>query len=135
MSSNDMAGLLIGVGFALLVCATIGALVGGPKGRSGSGFALGLLLGPIGIVIVAVMSPAPVIQQRRDQALAAAMAAPAAAVDDYKRKLRQWAVAEAIRRDPTLAKGDSPETLERLDMDVARIEREAELLQARREVT
>lgn len=36
-------------------CALIGAVVGSAKGQPGAGFWLGFLLGPIGILIVAVM--------------------------------------------------------------------------------
>lgn len=39
-----------------LVCGIIGAAVGTGAGKSGLGFALGILLGPIGILITAVVS-------------------------------------------------------------------------------
>lgn len=39
------------------VCAVIGGLIGRSKDRWGWGVALGLLLGPIGLIIVAVMPP------------------------------------------------------------------------------
>lgn len=36
-------------------CALIGAAIGSPKGQAGAGFFLGFLLGPIGIIVIAVM--------------------------------------------------------------------------------
>jgi hypothetical protein len=42
----------------LVICALIGMAVGSNKGRGGVGFVLGGLFGIIGIIIVAVMSPA-----------------------------------------------------------------------------
>jgi hypothetical protein len=43
------------VGF---LCAIIGGAVGAPRGHGGVGFLLGLLFGPLGILIVVVMAPA-----------------------------------------------------------------------------
>lgn len=40
-----------------IVCAVLGGMIGSSKGRGGAGVALGFLLGPIGVIIVAVMSP------------------------------------------------------------------------------
>lgn len=39
-----------------LVCGIVGAVVGEKKGAAGAGFALGALLGPLGLVIVFVMA-------------------------------------------------------------------------------
>ncbi len=38
-----------------IVCAVLGGMVGSSKGRGGAGVALGLLLGPIGVLIVAFL--------------------------------------------------------------------------------
>jgi len=38
-----------------VICAFIGMGIGKSKGKGGAGFALGLFLGPIGIIIIAVM--------------------------------------------------------------------------------
>lgn len=38
-----------------IICAFIGMGIGKGKGKGGAGFALGLFLGPIGIVIIALM--------------------------------------------------------------------------------
>ena len=38
-----------------IICAFIGMGIGKGKGKRGAGFALGLFLGPIGIVIIALM--------------------------------------------------------------------------------
>lgn len=43
--------------FVWLACGGIGAAIGNSKGRGGAGLALGLLLGIIGVIIIAVMSP------------------------------------------------------------------------------
>jgi hypothetical protein len=42
-----------------IVCAFVGLMIGGGKGRAGAGFVLGGLLGVIGLVVIAVMQPAP----------------------------------------------------------------------------
>lgn len=41
------------------ICAIFGGLIGRNKDRWGMGVTLGFLLGPIGLIIVAVMSPGP----------------------------------------------------------------------------
>ena len=41
--------------FVWIVCAFIGAAIGGAKNRAGTGFLLGLVLGFIGVIIIAVM--------------------------------------------------------------------------------
>lgn len=45
------------MGFVILwiICAFVGAALGSRKGRGGTGFILGLLFGPIGILIVLVI--------------------------------------------------------------------------------
>ena len=46
------------------VCALIGAAIGSSKGQGGLGFFLGLVLGIIGVIIIAVIKPpAPEPQQ------------------------------------------------------------------------
>lgn len=54
---------------AIWVVASIivGTLVGSHKGRGGTGFVLALLLGWIGVIIVACLSPSPDEQVRRMQ--------------------------------------------------------------------
>jgi hypothetical protein len=42
-----------------LACGLIGALVGADKGLTGFGFLAGFVLGPIGVLVVAVMQPRP----------------------------------------------------------------------------
>ena len=41
-----------------LVLGFIGALIGKEKGRTGDGFCLGILLGPIGLIIIFLLAPA-----------------------------------------------------------------------------
>ena len=50
---------LLAIGFILwLLCGIIGAAITSNKGRgSCSGFALGFLLGPIGLIIALVLAP------------------------------------------------------------------------------
>lgn len=38
-----------------IICAVLGGMIGSSKGRGGAGVALGLLLGPIGVLIVAFL--------------------------------------------------------------------------------
>ena len=54
-----MGVFLIAVLFVGMVCAVLGAHIGRRKGVAGLGFLLGLLLGPIGLLIIAVMPPGP----------------------------------------------------------------------------
>lgn len=46
-----------------LVCALLGLLIGQPKGKGGLGFLLGLFLGVIGLIIIAVAKPAEAAPQ------------------------------------------------------------------------
>ncbi len=41
-----------------LILGFIGALIGKEKGRTGDGFCLGILLGPIGLLIIFLLGPA-----------------------------------------------------------------------------
>lgn len=54
------------------VGAVVGYIIGSPKGRGADGLVLGLLLGWIGWIIVAVLQPSVEAQARRDVAVAAA---------------------------------------------------------------
>jgi hypothetical protein len=45
------------LGIIWLACAAIGYAIGNPKGRATEGIVLGLLLGVIGVIIVACLSP------------------------------------------------------------------------------
>ncbi len=55
-----------------LLCAFIGLAIGSTKGRELEGLLLGLALGVIGLVIIAVLSPTPVAQARRNREVAIA---------------------------------------------------------------
>ena len=50
-----------------LACALFGFAIGSNKGRGGTGFVLGLLLGVIGVIVIAVMRPASETHTRRNQ--------------------------------------------------------------------
>lgn len=62
-------GALIGVA---VVGGLVGAVLGSSKGKVGLGFVLGLLLGPIGWIIIAVTDPTPGLAAERQHAIAAA---------------------------------------------------------------
>ena len=57
-----------------ILCAAIGYWIGQTKGRGGEGAALGLLLGFIGIIIIAVMKPTAELQARENLMVADAQA-------------------------------------------------------------
>jgi len=40
-----------------IICGIAGGVIGSNKGKKGTGFALGLLLGPIGLIICIFMKP------------------------------------------------------------------------------
>jgi hypothetical protein len=56
-----------------VLCAFIGMAIGSSKGRAGTGFILGLVLGLIGIVIIAVMSPTPEVAAQQQLAVNSAV--------------------------------------------------------------
>ncbi len=55
----EATGVLVG---AVLLCGIIGAAIGSPKGIGGAGLLLGLLFGPLGVLIVAVLKPGKLSQ-------------------------------------------------------------------------
>lgn len=63
-----MAAFLI---FWCVIGAVVGLMIGSSKGRAGEGFVLGLLLGVIGWVIIAVMEPSTEVRAQRNAELAA----------------------------------------------------------------
>jgi len=54
-----------------VVCLFLGMIIGGSRGFTGLGLFLGLLLGPLGVLIVAVMKPTPEVQAKREMAVEA----------------------------------------------------------------
>jgi hypothetical protein len=54
-----------------VICLFLGMIIGGSKGFTGLGIFLGLLLGPLGVLIVAVMKPTPEVQAKREMAVEA----------------------------------------------------------------
>jgi len=54
-----------------VICLFLGMIIGGSKGFTGLGLFLGLLLGPLGVLIVAVMKPTPEVQAKREMAVEA----------------------------------------------------------------
>jgi ATP:corrinoid adenosyltransferase len=45
----------MGVLIFWIICGVIGGMIGSGKGKTGAGVALGLLLGPLGVIIALVM--------------------------------------------------------------------------------
>lgn len=64
--------------FGWIVIAIIGAAIGSAKGNAQGGFWMGLLLGPLGLLITACMKASPAVQAARE-----------AAVEAERAKLRQ----------------------------------------------
>lgn len=62
-----------------VICAIIGAAIGHSKGNGTAGFFLGLLLGPLGILIAAVMKPTPEAEAEHRRQVNAAMGTAGAA--------------------------------------------------------
>jgi len=128
-----MEFLLLGA----VIAGVIGMAIGSSKGKVGAGFWLGFLLGPIGWIIAALLTPSLEVQAERDRRLAAAIAGASgrsfAATASYEEAggitadLRQDAIAEAIRREPALGSAASAEDLARLEKIVAGIEGELRL--------
>jgi hypothetical protein len=54
-----------------VICLFLGMIIGGSKGFTGLGIILGLLLGPLGVLVVAVMKPTPEVQAKREMAVEA----------------------------------------------------------------
>jgi len=118
----------------LIVWTVIGGLVGKGKGRTGAGIALGLFLSLIGVIIIAVMEPTPEKRAERAHEQALAMRevlGPQPGVGAVNVPLtpvsRQEAVAEALRRDPSLGDTSDPDALKRLAESVTQVQEELEL--------
>ncbi len=78
------AGVLIVV---MLICGGIGAAIGNSKGRLGLDIVLGALLGLIGIIIIAVLDPAPKAEDLADDRGMGAGGPAKASLEDRLRKL------------------------------------------------
>ena len=130
----DPVVVLAAVSVLSIVAATV---VGRAKGRTVQGFLLGLFLGLIGLVVIAVLP-----SSRRPPTLAAPaydptlpvgrLPGPAALVDAGPSDVewRRLAMAEAMRRDPSLV-ADDPVTLTRLEAATGEVERELRLTRDR----
>lgn len=66
------------------VCLFVGMIIGSAKGFAGLGLFLGLLLGPLGVLIVAIMKPTPEVQARREQAVEDARARLRSGPPDFR---------------------------------------------------
>lgn len=54
-----------------VVCCILGAAIGSGKGQSGAGFWLGLLLGPLGVLLCLTMKATPAYAAARAEAIEA----------------------------------------------------------------
>jgi len=52
-----------------IICAFIGLAIGSSKGQAAAGFLLGLLLGPVGLLIALIMKPSIQVQAQRAEAV------------------------------------------------------------------
>ena len=100
--------------FVWIVCGFAGYAIGESKGRGAEGFWWGFLLGIVGVIIIGLYSPKPVLPNSSTP-----MSSTKKVVDK-----RREAILEAIRRDPTLAQDTSPQTLARLELKAGAIENE-----------
>jgi hypothetical protein len=66
-SSNEILIVVLVVGVTLLIFGLIGRYIGRDKGRSSEGFWIGFLLGPIGLIIVALLQPTVEVEASRAQ--------------------------------------------------------------------
>ena len=119
----------------------LGGVLGKGKGRTWTGIVLGCFLTFIGVIIIAVLEPTDEERRRRAALSNPALASPedsygaAQAVRTARRQVedavprvsRQEAVAEALRRDPSLGDTNSPDGLRRLAESVAQVQEELEL--------
>jgi hypothetical protein len=120
-----------------VIAGVIGMAIGSSKGKGGAGLALGLFLGPIGWIIAALLSPSIELQAERERRLAATIAGLSGgslgasghheAAGNGATALRQDAITEALRRDPSLESASSPEDLARLAQMITSIEGELRL--------
>ncbi len=81
---------------AWLAIGALGGYIGAARGHRGLGIALGLLLGPIGCIIAAILP------QRAGSSAAGASYSGTGAVVDYQRWQQQQSAARATREPPTL---------------------------------
>ncbi len=54
-----------------VICSLIGAGIGSSRGQGGAGFWLGLLLGPIGLLLCLIMKTTPAVAAARLEAIEA----------------------------------------------------------------
>jgi hypothetical protein len=88
--------IVISVLIVWLLLGSIGWLLGQQKGHGGAGLFLGVLLGPMGLLISAVMEPTAEIRPERDAAAAAALAAAVQPRDAGDTRTCPWC-AETIK--------------------------------------
>ena len=124
--------MLLIAGISVIASTCFGWWLGKSKGRSGAGALLGFFLGWIGVIILAVMEPSEAELQRRAALTAPMISVPMGQVGwpaegRYALPPRAQLVAEAIRRDPSLADTGAPGAVERMQRALATLTAEYQL--------
>lgn len=79
-----------------LLCGWLGGWLGSHRGRTGLGFVLGFLLGPIGCIIAALLPPG------KNKTTSSSYTGGTGAVVDYQRWQQQQAAARAAAAPPVI---------------------------------
>jgi hypothetical protein len=122
-----------------LTCCVVSTVVGQAKGRGVTGFLFGLSLGPIGLIITALLPATERKEAERRAALAEAISRNVSSYPTSPQTIRtpderREAMARAIEKDPSLGASDDPETLERLRQATDQILLDLETLRARQAI-
>ena len=105
----------------------IGGVIGNSKGRIAFGLVLGFFFSFFGVIVTALMPPTAAKLAERDRAQALALKNVLQPGSSQFSVSQQDAIAEALRRDPSLGGSNDPATMKRLSESVAEIQQELSL--------